>query len=167
MARRHFCRLRTAATRLQALWRGRAARKDFVRLKAAAVVCQTQRRLRLAAPPRPVPSLVRFKASVGALQNRWRGIYLHRSASATVVQAQWRGAVQREGYRSLREATRRAQAMWRSRVAQREYLQARARLVFIQRMYRQKLKLRVGVNKLFPFKKLRSIIIHHFFFLFG
>ena len=113
---------RDAATKIQARWRGRRARRAFVALRDAAIVAQAN--ARAAAATR---AMRRLRRAAVAAQARWRGWwsrdrYLVALRAATTCQAIRRGAAARRSFLRLRDAAVAAQSARRGKLARDGYL---------------------------------------------
>ncbi|CAI5995861.1 unnamed protein product [Closterium sp. NIES-65] len=121
LQRRRFLALRKAAVKAQALWRGKAARKEYERRRreAAAVRIQKHYRAHLA-----LCQYARVQRAVLTLQAGARGMFARsearsrrRNLAATRIQTRYRGHRERRAYKKLRAAAVVLQCTWRGRAA--------------------------------------------------
>ncbi|CAI7810485.1 unnamed protein product [Closterium sp. NIES-53] len=121
LQRRRFLALRKAAVKAQALWRGKAARKEYERRRreAAAVRIQKHYRAHLA-----LCQYARVQRAVLTLQAGARGMFARsearsrrRNLAATRIQTRYRGHRERRAYKKLRAAAVVMQCTWRGRAA--------------------------------------------------
>ena len=128
-----------ALVRLQAAWRGRAARREFQELRHAAVGLQAAWRGRQARRlvfhslvlPRVLEQGLRQKRELEA--SRLGGRLLRAAMSA---QALWRAVLQRRTFLQLRQAAVLIQAAARGRQARARFCQQRAAVLAIHRHWR-------------------------------
>ena len=133
-------------------------RRDLQVLIEAVTTCQKARRVVLARRQathhqrRRLTCFSQFKQALGRFQLQWRSLHQSRCEASALIQAQWRGSVQRVRFGVLRESVRKIQSQWRGLVARRQYVQTRESLINVQRRYRRKLQLRVSETWNIPFR---------------
>ncbi|XP_020581074.1 myosin-17-like [Phalaenopsis equestris] len=124
VARKEFLRLRSAAIHLQSCWRAKLARKfyEYIRREAAAV--KIQKNLRRFSARK---SYRRLRSSAIVLQTGLRAMsarneFRHRKQTKTaiIIQAKWRSHRDYSYYKNLKKATITYQCAWRQRLARRE-----------------------------------------------
>lgn len=135
-------RLERGTLQLQAAWRARPVRQEFLRTRAAVITIQAAWRRAMAqhayfnailAPRVLAAGLARYHA----LANVTQEVKEHRAA--TKIQAAWRTAVCRREYAHLREAAAatKLQAAWRQYTARRDFSAHRAAAVVVQKHVRR------------------------------
>ncbi|XP_039117224.1 myosin-17-like isoform X1 [Dioscorea cayenensis subsp. rotundata] len=127
IARKEFIKMRKAAILLQSHWRGRLARKlyEHMRREAAAVKIQKNERRYFARK-----SYTTLRSSAIALQTGLRAMtardefrFRKRTKAAIIIQAYWRCHRDYSYYKNLQKATLTYQCAWRQRIARRELRQ--------------------------------------------
>ncbi|KAH7651946.1 Non-specific serine/threonine protein kinase protein [Dioscorea alata] len=127
IARKEFIKMRKAAILLQSHWRGRLARKlyEHMRREAAAVKIQKNERRYFARK-----SYSTLRSSAIALQTGLRAMtardefrFRKRTKAAIIIQAYWRCHRDYSYYKNLQKATLTYQCAWRQRIARRELRQ--------------------------------------------
>lgn len=124
IARKEFLRLRSAAIHLQSCWRAKLARKlyEYMRREAAAVKIQKNLRRFIARK-----SYRRIRSSATVLQTGFRAMsarnefrYRKQTKTAIIIQAKWRSHRDYSYYKNLKKATITYQCAWRQKLARRE-----------------------------------------------
>jgi abnormal spindle-like microcephaly-associated protein len=143
--------------RLQARWRGRRLRRDFLRVRAAATRLQAVVRgwqarrwvlnyitipaiLQRCLEAKQALQLERLDAYVGRFATRAQAIrrgcyqrrqFLRQRTAAVLLQAAWRCATARRAFLAMREAAAVVQRRWRLFIARRQAMQLQVR-IFLQ-----------------------------------
>lgn len=124
IARKEFLRLRSAAIHLQSCWRAKLARKlyEYMRREASAIKIQKNLRRFIARK-----SYRRLRSSAIVLQTGLRAMsarnefrYRKQTKTAIIIQAKWRSHRDYSYYKDLKKATITYQCAWRQRLARRE-----------------------------------------------
>lgn len=124
IARKEFHRLRRAAIDLQSCWRAMLARKLYVNMRREAAAINIQKNLRKFIARK---SYRRLRTSAIVLQTGLRAMnarnefrYRKRTKTAIIIQAKWRSHRDYSYYKNLKKATITYQCAWRQRLARRE-----------------------------------------------
>ncbi|OXB84182.1 UNVERIFIED_CONTAM: hypothetical protein H355_007065 [Colinus virginianus] len=138
--RQEYVELRNCVVRLQAIWRGKAVRKEIQKKHSLATIIQSYYRMhvnRLKFKKLRQSTLViqrYFKAY--CLKEKQRAHYLKTKAAVLVLQSAYRGMTVRKQLRELRRAATIIQAAFRSYLVKKNYVKLRSAAVVIQRRYR-------------------------------
>eukprot|EP00850_Spirogloea_muscicola_P024021 SM000424S15774 [mRNA] locus=s424:4361:16524:- [translate_table: standard] len=118
---RHFRAMRKAAVKLQAHWRGKAARDLYHRMQADAATITIQKYVRswLARVhyARLQRATVQLQAGARGMFARALSRQLRRARAASTIQAAYRGHCERAKYGRLRKSAICLQSLWRRRAA--------------------------------------------------
>ncbi|OXB68288.1 hypothetical protein ASZ78_016689 [Callipepla squamata] len=138
--RQEYVELRNCVVRLQAIWRGKAVRKEIQKKHSLATIIQSYYRMhvnRLKFKKLRQSTLViqrYFKAY--CLKEKQRAHYLKTKAAVLVLQSAYRGMTVRKQLRELCRAATIIQAAFRSYLVKKNYVKLRSAAVVIQRHYR-------------------------------
>eukprot|EP01018_Ginkgo_biloba_P031563 Gb_12711 [translate_table: standard] len=124
IARKEFLSLRKATVHLQALWRGKLARKIYKNMRREAAAVRIQKHVRRYQAQKAyrqlqLSSLV-IQAGLRAMAARNEFRFRRQTKAATIIQAQWRRYRACLYYKKLKRAAITFQCAWRGRVAKRE-----------------------------------------------
>ncbi|KAH0450435.1 hypothetical protein IEQ34_021127 [Dendrobium chrysotoxum] len=124
IARKEFLRLRSAAIHLQSYWRAELARKLYECMRREAAAIKIQKNLRRFIARK---SYKRLRYSAIMLQTGLRAMNAHdafryrkQTKTAIIIQAKWKSHRDYVYYKNLKKATITYQCAWRQRLARRE-----------------------------------------------
>ncbi|XP_020698771.1 myosin-17 isoform X2 [Dendrobium catenatum] len=124
IARKEFLRLRSAAINLQSFWRAELARKlyECMRQEAAAIKIQKNLRRYIARKSykRLRYSAIMLQTGLRAMNARDAFRYRKQTKTAIIIQAKWKSHRDYVYYKNLKKATITYQCAWRQRLARRE-----------------------------------------------
>lgn len=124
ITRKEFLRLRTAAILLQSCWRANLACKLYVDMRREAAALKIQKNLRKFIARK---SYIRLRTSAVVLQTGLRAMsarnefrFRKQTKTAIIIQAKWRSHRDYSYYKNLKKAAITYQCAWRQRLARRE-----------------------------------------------
>ncbi|KAH9318468.1 hypothetical protein KI387_020237 [Taxus chinensis] len=124
LAQKEFVAMRKAAIHLQALWRGKLARKLYEHIRREDAALQIQKRVRTYQARKTYVKLclsaILIQTGFRAMAARNEFRFRQQTKAAIIIQAKWRAHRTLESYKKMKRATIDLQCAWRSRIARKE-----------------------------------------------
>ncbi|NWT33613.1 ASPM protein, partial [Cardinalis cardinalis] len=138
--RQEYVQLRNAAVCLQALWRGKAVRKNIQKQHHLATIIQSYYRMHINQLKykklRQATLVIQKYYRAYCMKKTQHAVYLKTKAAVLVLQSAYRGMTVRRQLNKLNKAATTIQAAFKSYLVKKEYERLRSAAVAIQRRYR-------------------------------
>ncbi|XP_014738774.1 PREDICTED: abnormal spindle-like microcephaly-associated protein [Sturnus vulgaris] len=135
-----YIQLRNAAVCLQALWRGKAVRKEIQKKHHLATIIQSYYRMHINQLKykklRQATLVIQKYYRAYSMKKTQRAVYLKTKAAVLVLQSAYRGMTVRRQLNKLNKAATTIQAAFKSYLVKKEYERLRCAAIAIQRRYR-------------------------------
>ncbi|NXM35060.1 ASPM protein, partial [Oxyruncus cristatus] len=138
--RQEYVQLRNSVERLQAIWRGKTARKTIQKQHRLATIIQTYYRMHVNQLKyrklRQATLVIQKYFRAYCMKKSQRAVYLKTKAAVLILQSAYRGMTVRKQLNKLNKAATTIQTAFRSYLAKKEYERLKSAAIAMQRRYR-------------------------------